>query len=214
MSGELPSVGHLVEDQPATEILIRQVGVALPLFNVRLDQVQSLAADRLRAQQLRVVLAEDATAEEGEHVADVPVDAHPADLDDQRVRHAPSLEHGIDDAAKDGEVQVDPTLPIQSLERGHRSTPRQAPDKVQQRPFEFLGVGPVAHCGVGKRAALHGWIVQARSRRAAHLVPVQEQRRAAARTNRLGDGGRRQTEQNAVEGGPAEPPHRPFRLRG
>ena len=65
-----------------------------------------------------------------------------------------------------------------------------------------------------KRTALHGWIVEARSRRAAHLVPVQEQRRAAARTNGLGDGCRRQTEQDAVEGRPAEPPHRPFRLRG
>ena len=83
MCGELPRVGHLMQDEPAPEILVGQVGVPLPLLDVRLDQVQTLAADRLRAEQLRIVLAQHATAEEGEHVADVPIDPHAADLREQ-----------------------------------------------------------------------------------------------------------------------------------
>ena len=88
MRRELPRVRHLVEDEPAPQILFRQVGVPPPLVEIGLDQVEAFAAHGLGAQQLRVVLAEHALAEEGEHVADVAVDAHAAHLYHQRVGHA------------------------------------------------------------------------------------------------------------------------------
>ena len=67
MCGELPRVGHLVEDEPTAEILPRQLRLLGPLLDVGLDQVEALARDRFRAEQLWVLLAEDSATEETQH---------------------------------------------------------------------------------------------------------------------------------------------------
>ena len=139
MGRELPGMRHLVQDQPPPEVLFGEVGVALPLLDVCLDQIQALGSHWLRAQKLGVVLAEDATAHEGEHVAEVAVDSHPSDLDEQGVGHAAGFEDRVDDATQDAQVEVDPALAIEGLERRHRRASRQSADEAQQGLLEFVG---------------------------------------------------------------------------
>ncbi len=116
MGGELPRMRHLVQDQPAPQVLAWKVGAASPFLDIRLDQVQTLAAHRLRAEKLRVVLAQHAPPDEREHERDVVVDAGATDLDEERVGHAPGFEHGIDGPPEDAEIQVEPADSIQRLE--------------------------------------------------------------------------------------------------
>ena len=208
MGRELPGMRHLVQDQPPPEVLFGEVGVALPLLDVCLDQIQALGSHWLRAQKLGVVLAEDATAHEGEHVAEVAVDSHPSDLDEQGVGHAAGLEDRVDDATQDAQVEVDPALAIQGLERRHRRASRQSADEAQQGLLEFVGQCSISHRGGGKPPAFKAGIVKASAGGATHLIPVQEQRRAATRTHGFGHGGRRQPQQHSVHRGTSVSPHR------
>src|SRR6266851_5928848 len=112
MRSELPGVGHLVEDQPAPQILAGQVGPLRPLLDIGLDQIKPVGGDGLGAKELRVVLPDDSASEETEHEPDVPVDSSATRVDDQRVGDAAQLEHGIDDASEDGEVEVEPALAV------------------------------------------------------------------------------------------------------
>src|SRR5207245_10128775 len=91
--GELPRVRHLMKDQPAPEVFFGEVGVALPVDDVRLDEVQPFSAHRLGGHELRIVLTQDTAAEEGEPRPDVTIHARLAYHDDQRVRHSYAFEN-------------------------------------------------------------------------------------------------------------------------
>src|SRR5260370_42349948 len=107
MGRELPGVRHLVEDQPTPQILTGQVGLLRPLLDVGLDQVKAVGCDRLGAEELRVELAEDSVSEETEHEPDIAVDSGAAGIDDQRGGDAAQLEHALDDAAEEGEGEIE-----------------------------------------------------------------------------------------------------------
>src|ERR1700730_16902725 len=132
MRRELPRVRHLVKDQPAPQGVVGEVGAASPLLDVCLDEVKTLAANRLGAKELRIVLAEHAAPDERQHERDVVVDAGAPDLDKQRVRHAPGFENRIDGAAQDAEVQVQPSGTVESLELRQGRSPGQPTNEVEQ----------------------------------------------------------------------------------
>src|SRR3989442_8851666 len=211
MRRELPGVRHLVEDQPASEVLVRQVRVLLPLLDVGLDEVEPLTTDRLRAEKLRVVLAKDAPAEESKHVADVSVDAHSAHFDDERIGHAAGFEHRIDEAAKDAEVQIDPPLAVEGVEARHLDAAWQHTYESEQRLLELVRVGTIAGCRRSQPFRLEGRILEPGMGHVANLVPIEEQGGGPAWANRLGhrDGGK--AEQGSVEGRTPCAPHRPIK---
>ena len=214
MRGELPGVGHLMEDQPAAQILGRQLSLTLPLLDVRLDEVEPLPTHWLGVEQLGVVLPEDAATHEGEHEADVAVDTRTSCLRDERIRHAAGLQHRVDHAAQYVEVQVEPPLAIEGVERRHGCALRKGPDQLQQRLLELGRKRPVAERRRRKAAARLGWSVEPGPRRAAHLVPVEQQGGPTPRPDRLGHGRGGEPEQDSVDGGTARgSPHRTFRVR-
>src|SRR6266571_2470046 len=129
--GELPRVRHLMKDQPAPEVFFGEVGVALPVDDVRLDEVQPFSAHRLGGHELRIVLTQDTAAEEGEHRPDVTIHARLAYLDDQRVRHSSGFENRVDGPAQDREIEVDPTLSVDRLELWERRPLGQPADQVE-----------------------------------------------------------------------------------
>ena len=139
MRGELPRVRHLVEDQPAPQVLTGQLGLAAPLLDVGLDQVQAVGAHRFGAKKLRVVLAEHAPAEKCEQECDVVVQPRPAGFDDQRVGQPPLLEDRINHPAQDVEVQVEPARAVEGRELGQRRGLRHGADELEQRALQLRG---------------------------------------------------------------------------
>ena len=119
MGGELPRMGHLVEDEPAPQVFIWQLGRATPLLDVGLHEVEAGGTnliDGLHPHELGVVLPQDAAAEERQQHGHVVIEAGAPELDDQRVGQATLLQHGVDDAPHDPNVQVQPPFAVQGLE--------------------------------------------------------------------------------------------------
>src|SRR5260370_28188123 len=145
MGRELPGVCHLVQDQPTPQILTGQVGLLRPLLDIGLDQVKPVGSDRLGAQELRVELAEDSVSQETEHEADIPVDSGATRIDAQRVGDAAQLAYGIDDAAEDGEAEIEPALAVDGFEPRHLNADRKPADAIEQRLLGALSHLPVKH---------------------------------------------------------------------
>ena len=83
------------------------------------------------AQQARVVLPQHAATQKAQRVSGVAVDALAADLNQERVRQVTSLDHRIDGAPDDGQVQLEPAAPVDGLEVGKHRSARQPADELE-----------------------------------------------------------------------------------
>ena len=180
MGGELPGVGHLVQDQPAPQLLPVEPFLVLPGIDVRFHEVEALLAGvgyRLAAHQLGVELAQHPAPQEGEQQRHVAVDAGAAHRDQVRVGDARGLEQGIDGLAQDADVEVEPADARECLEGRHRHD--LTADGLQERSLQLGRHAPVL--ARERRSAGGGQVLVAKPGRghALDLVPVQEAARAA-----------------------------------
>ncbi len=208
MGRELPCVRHLVKDQPAPQVLTGQLGLSTPLLDIGLDQVQALGADRLRAQELRIVLAQDPLAEEPEHEPDITIEARATDLDKQRIRDSTLFENRVDDPLQDAQVEVEPALAIDCLEPRQLGAGGEAADEVEQWLFELGGHGAVALLGRRQRTRGDRFLAKASASLVPDFDPIDQNGRATAGAHRLGHGDRSQSGDDAEERRPTDlPPH-------
>jgi hypothetical protein len=162
----------------AAQVLVGQVGLAAPVFDIGLDEIEARALDGghgLHAEELRVVLAEDAAAEEAEQEAHVAVEARSAEFDDQGIRQTALFQDGVDDPAHDAEVELEPPCTVERFERGELSARGQPTDELEQGLFQLGGHRPVALFGSGERFRRDCFGAKASLRGAPHRVPVEKQ---------------------------------------
>ena len=181
-------MGGLVQDQPAPEVVARQLRLLLPLGDVGLDQVEARRGDGLPAHQLGVELAQDTVAEERQHAPRIAVDRGLTSVGQPGPRDAGFSDHRIEDPADDLHVEVDPLDPAQGLEG--RDLEGRPADHVEER---LPHVGGQRRVAVGQAVALgrlHRPVLpEAATGVAADRVPVDDRGLAAQGAGRLHDRG-------------------------
>ena len=188
MGGELPGVRQLVEDEPAPEGLGRQLGLLLPIRDVGLDEVQTRGDRGLAAEELGIVLAEHAPAQEAEQDPHVLIHGRPAEPQEAGVGQ-PRLDgqDGLHGVRQDGDVEVDPGVAVERLEWWQRGAFWQAADGGQQRTLDLGGQAGVVVFQAPASARIEQVAGKAVLGPVADLVPVEQAGRTRERAEDVGD---------------------------